>query len=449
MGFFADKQKYQLKIGIFVVFILEGFSPKFSLGETVSHLLVALLVLAIAVAAFKLPKVGGWLFVTFAILIFIFLNPGWNSVIIGGINLITGILFLVEGFWGQKFTGKKVVLPLLILIIILAVFGGYFWHNRKTVKVESKQQEAATTRPAEKNINEKTDFYSITAKIPVESLDKGSVMEQFVTHLVEQKKEEWKTGGQVYNDEKDVEKQFPDRPKMVYTLDIAYQKFESQKMGSVSYVFTAGEYTGGANGNETVQTFSFNKSGQVGIESILNLSGSFGTSGGQTVYNDLALSKMLFNQALLNKDEFPDEKMLKDGLGLSYLKADGVTLNHAKCHCDGFLYASNLQNFAMTNEGITFYFNKYAITSGAAGIAEIALNWNSLQPYLVSEVSAQQLPAGYSLKNYTVAKVLDAACKVDSECQTPVEYLIRSNCPYTSLCLKEKCAVVCPGHEGN
>lgn len=57
------------------------------------------------------------------------------------------------------------------------------------------------------------------------------------------------------------------------------------------------------------------------------------------------------------------------------------------------------------------------------------------------------LPIGYTLKRYTVAKVLETVCKKDDDCTTPSQYLMMSSCPYTSLCLNERCTVVCPGHE--
>jgi hypothetical protein len=37
-----------------------------------------------------------------------------------------------------------------------------------------------------------------------------------------------------------------------------------------------------------------------------------------------------------------------------------------------------------------------------------------------------------------------AACTRDDECQTPMSYLIRSNCPFGSKCVEGSCAVVCP-----
>jgi hypothetical protein len=36
------------------------------------------------------------------------------------------------------------------------------------------------------------------------------------------------------------------------------------------------------------------------------------------------------------------------------------------------------------------------------------------------------------------------ACEQNSDCPLPMEYAIRSNCPYEARCVEEKCAVVCP-----
>lgn len=59
------------------------------------------------------------------------------------------------------------------------------------------------------------------------------------------------------------------------------------------------------------------------------------------------------------------------------------------------------------------------------------------------------LPKGYSLEKYTVEKISNLSCRKDNECKTPVEYLIQSHCPFVSLCLENKCTVVCPQHESN
>jgi hypothetical protein len=57
------------------------------------------------------------------------------------------------------------------------------------------------------------------------------------------------------------------------------------------------------------------------------------------------------------------------------------------------------------------------------------------------------LPQGYSLDAYNVEKVSENPCVKNSDCETPMEYLIQSRCPFVSICLKHKCAVICPAHQ--
>lgn len=54
------------------------------------------------------------------------------------------------------------------------------------------------------------------------------------------------------------------------------------------------------------------------------------------------------------------------------------------------------------------------------------------------------IPNNYTLEGYTVAETSEVSCITHSECETPMQYLVRSNCPYTSLCINTKCTVVCP-----
>lgn len=42
--------------------------------------------------------------------------------------------------------------------------------------------------------------------------------------------------------------------------------------------------------------------------------------------------------------------------------------------------------------------------------------------------------------NYTVGD----SCETNSDCETPMEYLIQSNCPFGTACIDSKCVVVCP-----
>ncbi|MDF2379628.1 MAG: hypothetical protein P1V18_05445 [Candidatus Gracilibacteria bacterium] len=58
---------------------------------------------------------------------------------------------------------------------------------------------------------------------------------------------------------------------------------------------------------------------------------------------------------------------------------------------------------------------------------------------LYREVSSEAKTQGFKLKEIT-----DVSCNETTNCATPNKYLIQSNCPYTSLCLQDRCAVVCP-----
>ena len=39
---------------------------------------------------------------------------------------------------------------------------------------------------------------------------------------------------------------------------------------------------------------------------------------------------------------------------------------------------------------------------------------------------------------------MGAACRTSEQCETPMSYLLRSNCPFGSACIDGTCAVVCP-----
>ena len=79
-------------------FILEGFGPDFTWMDSLMHLVLTLVVLAITILAWKKPKIGGWIFIAIGILylIMVFKNQFWGGLIISGVPLLTGILFLVD-----------------------------------------------------------------------------------------------------------------------------------------------------------------------------------------------------------------------------------------------------------------------------------------------------------------------------------------------------------------
>ncbi|MFA5086861.1 MAG: hypothetical protein WC470_00995 [Candidatus Paceibacterota bacterium] len=91
-----------LIVVFFAVFILEGLSPEFGVMDSLSHLIPTLVVLLISAIAWKWAKIGGWLFILFGIYCLLFFKMDLSSAVIGGVPVITGILFLLEG----KFSGK-------------------------------------------------------------------------------------------------------------------------------------------------------------------------------------------------------------------------------------------------------------------------------------------------------------------------------------------------------
>ena len=44
----------------------------------------------------------------------------------------------------------------------------------------------------------------------------------------------------------------------------------------------------------------------------------------------------------------------------------------------------------------------------------------------------------------TISHTLGQSCEIDLDCQTPMEFMIQSNCPFGSACIDSQCVVVCP-----
>lgn len=85
----------------FYMFVLEGFMPGFGWADALAHFVLATVVLLVTILAWKKPKVGGFVFAIVGIRFLIpavFRTPSLDSLIIGGIPLLTGILFIIEGF---------------------------------------------------------------------------------------------------------------------------------------------------------------------------------------------------------------------------------------------------------------------------------------------------------------------------------------------------------------
>ncbi|MFS0491235.1 RsiV family protein [Leadbetterella byssophila] len=221
-------------------------------------------------------------------------------------------------------------------------------------------------------LSDSTEFYTLHIEYPDDYRDVDGVMKTFSHEAFDKKKEEWKVGGELYNEEKKVSEMFADRAYVKYAYHQEFESFLEDSLETISYLFTIYEYTGGANGNVITKTFTFNKDKKlVDIQDILDFND----------YKDIKLSRLLADKALSDTTLFFKD-FVEPGLGLAYLKGDGITLDHDKCNCDGYFFGSNFQNFVIRKDGITFYFDKYTLAPGAAGITKVHLSWDELTPYL-------------------------------------------------------------------
>ncbi len=223
------------------------------------------------------------------------------------------------------------------------------------------------------NFSDSSDFYDISIEYPMDSRDKENVMREFAKGKMAEKQKEWSKDGEVYKEEMKIKAEFPDKADIKYQYNLNFDRFVSDRSNTVSYILNSYEYTGGANGMSTVRGFVFDKNRKkVDIQDILSFED----------YKDIELTRLLAETALSSGEMFIKD-FVYAGLGLDYLKKDGKTIDKEKCQCDGFFFGSNFQNFAIKNEGITFFFDKYAIAPGVAGITSVTLTWEQLEPFLL------------------------------------------------------------------
>lgn len=95
-------------VGFLALFILEGFDPSFSWQSGLAHAILALIVLIVTIIAYKWPNIGGWFFVVAGIMpIYEVIKSSdssslWSQLLIGIVPILTGVLFLIEGFKKPK-----------------------------------------------------------------------------------------------------------------------------------------------------------------------------------------------------------------------------------------------------------------------------------------------------------------------------------------------------------
>ena len=140
-------------------------------------------------------------------------------------------------------------------------------------------------------------------------------------------------------------------------LNISFETFPHHS-GFYSFVLVNTTYVGGANGFTEITSFRLNpETGQeITIEDVFDGDQKRLTKVSETVRD------ILFNDESLKGKLFIDEAIL-----------------HTEPHWDNF------QNFALTNDSLIFYFNKYEIAAGAAGIPIAAIPLEHLNKLVANE----------------------------------------------------------------
>ena len=261
----------------------------------------------------------------------------------------------------------KTYQTIIILFVIISICISVFILKKEKEKEVVIPSSIATT--TDMFINHSNDFYTISAEYPKELKDRDFIMEKDVLRIVNQKKEEWKIGGPLHNEEKIIMSQNPDRPLFLkYELNIQYDQFESKKTDTVSYFFKNYEFTGGAHGGTGLMTYTFDEKGQVHAEDLLDLNGP----------NSLALSKMLRDKLKVSLGELYNQEMLDGGLGLQFIKNDAMYKSVGE---NTFNFSLNFKNFVVLDEGIKFIFGQYQVAPYAAGMPEVLLSWEELKTF--------------------------------------------------------------------
>lgn len=105
------------------------------------------------------------------------------------------------------------------------------------------------------------------------------------------------------------------------------------------------------------------------------------------------------------------------------------TLIGSKCPFDCYVYVNSAEANEMKGK-----LDAYQSTCEYSCLQSfgVACNQNKCEPILDEPQAADE------------EGNVGASCSTDEECITPMSYMIRSSCPYTSMCIDGACSVVCP-----
>lgn len=255
-----------------------------------------------------------------------------------------------------------VLYPLVIVVLVLVVYA--------CLEKESRKEYQAI--PIESRTNSfSSDFYHVLVEYPIEQWDYQDNLKRYVDETVAFYRRDWTAGGMHYEDEMLAREQNPEREYPKFELNIRYEKFSSNKLNTHSYLYYTYIYTGGANGMTTVHSLNFNNNGLLGLTDVFQLNKK----------QEIQLTRLLAQKAASMPDVF-DKKIVWQGLGLNFLKPDGLNVDSTKLKGTNFQFSDNFKNFIIGDEGVHFYFDKYKISSGDAGTPSVHLDWQQLTPFI-------------------------------------------------------------------
>jgi hypothetical protein len=222
----------------------------------------------------------------------------------------------------MKFKENKKIILLSVIVFILILINGYLlvdFQNNKIIPVSN------TDVFNYEKIKQENDFYNLNAKIMNSETFTSCAVNSFIKN-------------RIVEFQKLASKQVPELKEEgfqgKYSLDISVQDYQTEEY--ISYLLKIGEYTGGANANQVVNTFVFDKKEQ------------------KQLSLEEAVEKDSFMLELKNKLKNKEEDLF---LGI----VEEITFE-------------DINAFYIDKDSIVVLFSKYQIAPGAAGVVEVSLN---------------------------------------------------------------------------
>jgi hypothetical protein len=281
-------------------------------------------------------------------------------------------------------TQKNIIIGLIIVIILSTIIYSNI-QTQKPATIVSNSNSTTNNQTIDQNqanegfINYKTDDYNISVRYPVDTLDKNQIIKKFFETEVQNKQEEWRKSI-AQNTTK----------KLPYSYVADFVKLESSRANTVTYIIQKEIFSGTQNAMSQVKTFTFDKTGKINLDDRNNaLGANLANFFDLKQDNQIKLLKMIEDKLLKDKalSGYVNKENIESKFKLNCVdKNNKVVTTGIKCIDEkGFLlvsFLSNLQNYAITDAGVTFMFDKYEIAAGAAGIVKVDFTWDEIKPLM-------------------------------------------------------------------